>query len=40
MLATSLDWKKSAHSFEQFEMAVGYGEAGNLATLDFGVARL
>ena len=30
-LATSLDWKKSAHSFEQFEMAVWYFEAGNLA---------
>lgn len=31
MLATSLDWKKAAHSFDQFEMAVQYFEAGNLA---------
>src|SRR3974390_175648 len=31
ILATSLDWKRSAHSFEQFEMAVQYFEAGNLA---------
>lgn len=31
MLATSIDWKKAAHSFEQFEMAVQYFEAGNLA---------
>jgi putative ABC transport system permease protein len=30
-LATTLDWKKAAHSFEQFEMAVWYFEAGNLA---------
>jgi putative ABC transport system permease protein len=29
-LATSLDWKGTAHSFEQFEMAVAYFEAGNL----------
>lgn len=32
MLATSLDWKKAARSFEQFEMAVEYFEAGNLAS--------
>ena len=31
MLATSLEWKKAAHSFDQFEMAVMYFEAGNLA---------
>lgn len=30
-LATTLDWKKAAHSFQQFEMAVWYSEAGNLA---------
>ena len=32
VLATSLEWKRSAHSFEQFEMAVWYFEAGNLAS--------